>query len=58
MSVKVLLAYNTNGKKRSLLDSKSSSEAKVSFAHCLNINLEQSSTVGGKNCEKGQLWMD
>jgi hypothetical protein len=47
-----LLAYNTNRKKRSLSGSKSSSEAKVSFAHCLDMNLEQSSTVVGKNCEK------
>jgi hypothetical protein len=47
-----LSAYNTNGKKRSLSGSKSSSEAKVSFAHYLDINLEQSSTVVGTNCEK------
>jgi hypothetical protein len=52
MSVPVLLAYNTNGKKRSLAWSKSSSEAEVLFAHYLDINLQQSSTVVGRNCEK------
>jgi hypothetical protein len=35
-----------------LLGSKSSGEAKVSFAHCLDIHSEQSSTVVGTNCEK------
>jgi hypothetical protein len=59
MSVPVLSAYNNNGRKEHCQGQSLPVSERLSFAHYLDINLEQSSTVVSTNCEKWlAIWMD